>query len=216
MAFRELPAKLGDDRHDVAAERSRSATRRQSARILGKRFHLAVYPLKLITASPLPRGFLPKVKRTKATAWLYPPEDAQLLACPDVPLARRVLYGFLVREGLRCGEALALRWSDVDTERGAVKLDTNKTDDPRAWALAPGVAAALERFGPAGAEPGDLVFNLLNAERLADAFRIDLETAKLTRPSYSSAARRAFHSPTRLAGHLRHPGTGRGALRGMG
>ena len=60
-----------------------SATRRRYAQILARLLHLAVYPLKLIPVSPLPRGFLPKVKRTKATAWLYPSEDAQLL--PALP-----------------------------------------------------------------------------------------------------------------------------------
>jgi integrase len=44
---------------------------------------------------------------------------------------------------MRAGEAMRLEWSDVDLARGAVKLDTNKTDDPRAWALDPGVVRAL-------------------------------------------------------------------------
>jgi integrase len=29
-------------------------------------------------------------------------------------------------------EALAMRWSDLDLERGAARLDKNRTDDPRA------------------------------------------------------------------------------------
>jgi len=33
-----------------------------------------------------------------------------------------------------------VKWTDLDLERGAVRLDKNKTDDPRAWALAPDVA----------------------------------------------------------------------------
>jgi integrase len=44
---------------------------------------------------------------------------------------------------MRKEEALALTWSDVDLERGAVRLDENKTDDPRAWALDPSVTKAL-------------------------------------------------------------------------
>jgi len=156
-----------------------SATRRQYAQILAKLLHLAVYPLKLIPASPLPRGFLPKVRRAKATAWLYPAEDAQLLACKRVALERRVLYGFLAREGLRCGEALALRWSDLDLVRGVIRLDANKTNDPRAWALSPGVAAALERFHELVS--GELVFTVLNDGRLAETLRADLKLAKVTR-----------------------------------
>ncbi len=55
----------------------------------------------------------------------------------------RLLWGFLAREGMREGEALALSWADLDPERGAVRLDKNKTDDPRACALDPHVAMAL-------------------------------------------------------------------------
>lgn len=60
---------------------------------------IAVYPCKLIERSPLPQGFLPSSSGQKATAWLYPDEDAQLMACTEVPLMRRVLYGLLAREG---------------------------------------------------------------------------------------------------------------------
>ena len=158
-----------------------SATRRQYAQILVRLMNLAVYPLEIIDRSPLPRGFLPKVTRAKATAWLYPAEDARLLACTRIPLARRVLYGVLAREGLRCGDALGLQWTDLDLERGAIRLDTNKTDDPRAWALAPGVAKALEQWQTRSAS--DRVFSgVLNEGRLAEAFRADLALAKVDRP----------------------------------
>jgi hypothetical protein len=78
-----------------------------------------------------------------------------------IPLPCRVLYGFLAREGLRVSEAtgdpakddalgnptsLGVTWADFDLVRGGVKLDRNKTDDPRAWALDPGVAEALRRW----------------------------------------------------------------------
>src|SRR5690242_2947260 len=48
-----------------------------------------------------------------------------------VPLAWRVVSGFLDREGPRFSEAAALDVADVDLEPGAVKLDENKTDDAR-------------------------------------------------------------------------------------
>lgn len=158
-----------------------SATRRQYAQVVGRLLALAVYPLELIPASPLPRGFLPKVSRTRATGWLYPAEEAQLLACEHVPLGRRVLYGFLAREGLRCGEALGLSWADLDLTRGAVRLDRNKTNDPRAWALTPGVVPALERWREL-TDAGELVFRALNENHLADAFRNDLRLAGIDRP----------------------------------
>jgi integrase len=169
LAMRALPRDLS------------SATRRQYAQCIGRLLALAVYPLKLRAASPLPRGFLPKVTRTKATAWLYPADDAQLLACEHVPLARRVLYGFLAREGCRCDEALSLAWTDLDLARGVVRLDENKTNDPRAWALSPGVAAALERWREERSADG-LVFAVPNEARLAEVFRADLAAAGVARP----------------------------------
>jgi integrase len=62
---------------------------------------------------------------------------------------------------MRKGEALALTWTDLDLERGAVRLDRNKTDDPRAWALDPDVTAALKAYRDnfrEGVQPTDLVF----------------------------------------------------------
>jgi integrase len=123
-----------------------AATRRHVAQLLHRLCAMAVFPLRLIAASPLPRGFLPKVGAGKAKGWIYPDEDARLLASAEVPLEWRVFYGFLHREGLRRSEAARLTWRDFDLERGSVTLDENKTDDPRAWALSPGVAAALRAW----------------------------------------------------------------------
>jgi integrase len=52
-------------------------------------------------------------------------------------------YGVLAGEGMRASELEALRWRDVDLTLGLVRLDENKTDDPRAWALSPDVARTL-------------------------------------------------------------------------
>jgi len=46
-------------------------------------------------------------------------------------LSYRLLWGFLTREGMRAGEAIALTWADLDLKRGRVRLDQNKTDDPQ-------------------------------------------------------------------------------------
>jgi integrase len=148
-----------------------SATRRQYAQLISKVLKLAVYPCRLIERSPLPVGFLPTVRNQKVSAYLYPDEDSALLACRKVPLLNRVLYGFLAREGLRLGEALSLRWLDLDLTRGVVTLDENKTDDPRAWALSPGVAAALEAYRPQEAEDNWLVFGGIAENKAAEIFR---------------------------------------------
>ena len=105
-----------------------------------------MYPLKIRETNPIPKGLAPKAGKRPAMAYLYPDEDARLLSCKSIPMRKRLMWGFLVREGCRVSEALGLRWEDFDLTRGAVRLDENKTDDPRACALAPGVAAALAHF----------------------------------------------------------------------
>jgi integrase len=68
-----------------------------------------------------------------------------------------------------------------------VRLDENKTDDPRAWALDPGVARALrvyrEHFEPQ-ADGSDPVFIQRSKFGLAETFRTHLERAgiKAERP----------------------------------
>ena len=135
-------------------------TRRNVGLTLGRILTLAVYPLKIITASPFPKGLLPSAGKGKgkALADYRPADDAHLMACAAVPLAYRLLWGFLAREGMRSSEAIQLRWGDVDLKDGSVVLDENKSDDPRSWPLDPGVVRALKAFKPAKAEPKDLVF----------------------------------------------------------
>ena len=157
------------------------ATRRHYAQVVSKVLRLAVYPCRLIKHSPLPTGFLPSTKGgSKAYSYLYPSEDAQLLACSHVPFARRLLYGVLAREGCRLGEALSLRWCDLDLERRVIRLDENKTDDPRAWALSPGVAEALAATKPKDVAAETLVFE--GIDHPAARFRADLQTAGIDRP----------------------------------
>src|ERR1019366_144223 len=67
----------------------------------------------------------------------------------------------LTREGMRASELATLKWRDVDLERGRVRLDENKTDDPRAWALAPDVVRTLAWWKKRHAgEANDLVLGL--------------------------------------------------------
>ena len=76
----------------------RSSTRRQYAQAIRRVLEIAVYPMRLIAANPLPRGFLPKPRNDRAKQMPYPDEEAALLAS-SVPLAFRVAYGFLARMG---------------------------------------------------------------------------------------------------------------------
>ncbi len=145
-------------------------SRRNIGQPMARIFNMAVYPLKLIRVSPIPKGFLPPPPKQKAHGHLYPDEDARLMACTALPLEHRLLWGFLVREGMRDSEAVQTDWADVDLVRGAVRLDENKTNDPRAWALNPGVVAAFtayrERYRPS-AKAGDPVFVNSKGTRLS-------------------------------------------------
>src|SRR5690606_10796055 len=101
QAMRELPATYS------------RATRRQYAQIISKLLSLAVYPCKLIKHSPLPRGWMPSGTTTPAKGFLFPEEEARLLGNTNIPLERRMLYGFLAREGCRLSEALNLEWTNI-------------------------------------------------------------------------------------------------------
>lgn len=156
------------------------SSRLHTAQLMHRVFAISVYPLRLLRATPLPRGFLPPPNSGRVKAHLFPEEEAQLLACTSVPLEHRVLYGLLAREGLRKGEALALRWRDVDLQRGMLRLDVNKTDDPRAWAMGVDVVAALKAWRTHVPER-DQVFALTQRDRLAGALRRHLVLAGVDR-----------------------------------
>jgi integrase len=173
-----------------------AATRRHVAQVMGRIMNLAVYPGRWRKESPIPRGWLPHPGPAKAKECLYPDEDAKLLCGKaaqtgkrDVPLLRRLAYGFLDREGMRVDEMVNLRWSDVDLARGRVVLDENKTDDPRDWDLREDVVQALEAWKEhhcPNAEPTDHVFAEqgvpLSVDHLADQLRADLERVGVDRP----------------------------------
>lgn len=177
-----------------------ATSRKQIAQLIAHVLKLAAYPCRIIAHSPIPRGFLPKKSPPKALEFLYPTEDAALLGCTDVPLVYRMAYGILAREGMRAGELRALTFRDLDLARGAVNLDDNKTDDPRAWALDRGVARALkiwrEHFRTGvdesayvlveptplrGSHAGKTAPRPLNIDRSADRFRTHLKKAGVDR-----------------------------------
>jgi integrase len=158
-----------------------TASRRHVAQIMYRLFRLAVFPARVLKVSPLPAGFLPKLGAKKAKVFLYPDEEAKLLRCEAIPFGRRLLWGFLAREGMREGEALALEWRDLDLARGAVTLDKNKTDDPRAWALRPDVVRALASWQAIEPmRPFDVPAHHLAAQLRSDLATAGVDRAELT------------------------------------
>lgn len=169
------------------------ASRRHIAQVMYRLMRLAVFPCRYVEVCPLPAGFLPKLGQPKATPFLYPKEDAKLLACKDIPLEQRVFYGLLAREGMRSSELgggkdhghiiAPLAWDDLDLEHGVLTLDKNKTGRARSWALSPAIVRALKRWRKiCGHSKGsDPVVSVVMSHR-ADMFRDDLRLAKITRP----------------------------------
>jgi integrase len=178
------------------------ATRRHYAQALRKLLTYAVYPLRLLTALPIPKGWLPKGKSDKAKSWIYPHEDLALMRQRSIPVGRRVFYGFLAREGLRVNEARKLTWSDVDLELGVIRLDQTKTDEARTWALAPDVARALAAWRevrPKEARKKLIFPSAAIGDRwaLADNLREGLEIAGVKRPELGKSTK----SRMRLRAH---------------
>jgi integrase len=158
----------------------RPMTHRQYGQVLSRVLALAVYPCRILAANPLPKRFLPMGEKPPAFTYLYPAEDAALLACDAVPIARRLLWGFLVREGCRLGEALALRFCDLDLKNGSLTLQNSKTGESRTWALDAGVARSLTTWQELRkAEPTDAVF--ADCWHPADQLRDDLRAAEIAR-----------------------------------
>lgn len=180
--------------NDIPSDRSEHLVR-HVAQVMNRTFKLAVFPAKILKASPLPAGFLPRIEKEKARTYLLPADDRVLLRCPDIYVVLRLFYGLLAREGMRRDEALTLDFCNLDLENGAVHLDTNKTDDPRWWALDPGVAEALwlwkRHYHP-------------NPAPTSRVFVYPAESRQAGRPLTAAIRAEEFRAHLRRAGIRRH------------
>jgi integrase len=118
------------------------------------------------------RGRRRRLKATKPRrAWLEPEQVAPLLDAAgaidaertrsDDPGGRRAMLATLTLAGLRIGEALALRWRDVDLASGRLVVGEAKTDAGRRTVdLSPALRdeLAAHKTRTKHPESGDLVF----------------------------------------------------------
>lgn len=146
--LKEIPLSMisdADAERVMAAlpERLSPASRRHVAQIMGRTLNLAVYPARLISRSPIPKGFLPKARAQKHFQFLYPKEEALLLAHKKVDIAFRLFVGILDREGMRVSELLESEWWQWNLNEGVFTANRTKTSDPRIWSLRPDVARAM-------------------------------------------------------------------------
>jgi integrase len=190
-ALRSLPPKKNGE------PLSRSS-RRQYAQVINRVLGFAVYPLRLIAANPIPKGWLPKPNPRMVFAILRPEEDAKLLSATDdkVPLCYRILFGFMHREGVRREEAVGLRWRDLDlsVDQGVIDLRKHKTQDEvtrEPWPLGDGVANALRWWKEehrTETAPEDFVFvdeydRPISLDHLAEKVRDFMTAAEIDRPA---------------------------------
>lgn len=164
------------------------ANRRQIAQIMGRLMHLAVNPGGLIKASPLPRGWLPKVTKRRYYSCLYPREEATFLAHAEIPEVFRLFCGVLDREGMRLSMLLDSdwwQWGDV----GTFTSTRTKTGDPHMVAVRPDTAEAMRawrekqrRAGKASEKPFAGVLELVaDRTKIAEYYRRALRLSGITR-----------------------------------
>jgi integrase len=181
----------------------RPATRRQYAQLIRRVLEMCVWPLRILPANPIPRGFLPKPRQDRALMCLYPEEEATYLGHRETPLVERVACGFLARMGFRKSEVIGsdpddddpappLAWDRVDLKRGVVHMARSKTEKPRPVALPPDVVRALEawrkvhpknRIVFAGADDVPIALE-------ARVYRAHLRTAGVTRAELHAEGRK--------------------------
>lgn len=118
-------------------------------------FRYAVKPLKLIATVPEEIADLPRVKKRNLFWFLYPDEEARLLGCTAIPLAYRVLYGWLSRNGGRITETSKLDHGHLDLERGRVRIEASwaKTGRARFWDLEEDVLLAMRAWSVLDGSP---------------------------------------------------------------
>ena len=113
--------------------------------------------LRIIPAWPLSAVCkLPIVAKGEAPEFpfLYPEEYARLVRCGEVPIEFRVLWGFVIREGVRLGEAFRIRWEHLAQlpeqhgmrSRWVLNVPDTKTGRALMFVLNAGTGEVLEAF----------------------------------------------------------------------
>lgn len=161
------------------------STRRHYEQIIAYLMKRAVHPCGYIERNPIGHieGFRTPKSRPPAFPFLYPSEDLQLLACRDIELGRRMLYGFTAREGWRKSDSF-VTWGAFDLERGIISSGVTKTGEVREWELFPGTREALVAYRKGLGDPPSsaLVFPPVSGTEEAQLFRDNLWLAGVRRP----------------------------------
>lgn|GEM_PF-2120572 len=166
-----------------------SGWRRSHSQPLFHVLDIACLNMRLIEASPLPRRWADAPNAPAMTAILYPKEEAQLAACPDVDIDFRVMWGVQIREGLRPGGVALLRRDEVDLDSGTI-THRHKTKSYRMWTLGADVVRVLRWWLDYRPDP-EFVFPHVargHLVKLAAWFREALVTAGVNRRALHAEA----------------------------
>lgn len=145
--------------------------------------------LKIIPAWPLSAVCkLPKIAKGSGPEFpfLYPDEYVRLVRCVEIRFEYRVLWGFIIREGLRISEAYRIRWEHLaQLSNGRWLLDVPDTKTGRAlnFVLNAGtgeVLAELRRRMPDLAGPFAWL-KITNVKKAAEDLRRHIELSGTTR-----------------------------------
>jgi|GEM_PF-3552797 len=110
---------------------------------------IPAWPLSAVCKLPiLAKGEAPEFP------FLYPEEYARLMRCGEISIDYRVLWGFIIREGLRLGEAFRIRWEHLELlppmhgmpARWVLNVPATKTGRALMFVLMPGTGEVLEAF----------------------------------------------------------------------
>jgi integrase len=174
----------------------KQGTRSRYLRELRFLLRIAVDPLALCERTPTVKVL--KGEPRGVFQLLYPAEEAQLCACLEIPIERRILYAFLARNGGRVSETLQYTFQCIDAD-GVIHVakEWTKTKKARYWQLAPDVLEALRLRRAQMPEGATLIFVPPTGERqpikqltrhhVLRMLNLDLKTAGITRQGLVTA-----------------------------
>jgi integrase len=170
----------------------RPATRFQLYQCMRRLFDLAIQPGQLRKDSPIADYLRPGKGKPKLFGYLYPSEVLALLKCPDVPIARRVLYALAVYTGLRKGSLFELTWGGIDFQHGTLTSLHSKTGLPQLFEIPASLRELLAKWFEHEGRPGKAVKVVVDVgvrmEREAQALRDDLKAAGIEREGLQTGA----------------------------
>lgn len=130
----------------------------------------------------------------RLTHWLRPEQAfaifraaLKIKAPKKTRIEFRIFLILLCYTGMRLGDALKLKCSNIDLKRKTALIETTKTDVPRLAHLPPVVVGELRRL-PDGLRRDGRLFRFHNGGRLRDMLKMALSIAGITLPE-----RVAFH-----------------------